>query len=116
MNPDILTRLGQVWPWLVARPWLAFVAAALIIVGIFGRDQVLAWRHQRYATGARWLTVAAPPEVTPEAAAAFCWARSASRTDRRAAGVAAAHVPAVLRPAGQRPLRACRGSIPRYLR
>ncbi|MBV1854580.1 type IV secretory system conjugative DNA transfer family protein [Catellatospora tritici] len=71
MNPDTWTRLGEVWSWISARPWLAFVAAAAIIATVVARDKVLAWRHQRYVSGARWLTVAAPPEVTPESAAAF---------------------------------------------
>ena len=31
---------------------------------VFGRDQVLLWRHRRFAAGARWITIAAPPEVT----------------------------------------------------
>ncbi|MFI6066957.1 type IV secretory system conjugative DNA transfer family protein [Micromonospora sp. NPDC051227] len=64
------------WPadlghWIIARPWLGFVAAAAIVTAVFGRDQLLAWRHQRFAAGGRWLTIAAPPEVTAEAAAAF---------------------------------------------
>ncbi|RNI00919.1 DUF87 domain-containing protein [Micromonospora aurantiaca] len=71
MNPEILSRAGEVWAWVAARPWLAFVAAAAIIGGVAARDKVHAWRHSRYTTGARWLTVAAPPEVTPESAAAF---------------------------------------------
>ncbi|MFI9641398.1 type IV secretory system conjugative DNA transfer family protein [Micromonospora sp. NPDC051925] len=62
---------GEVGQWIVARPWLGFLAAAAIVGYVFGHDQVLAWRHKRYATGARWLTIAAPPEVTPESAAAF---------------------------------------------
>ncbi|MEU0150624.1 type IV secretory system conjugative DNA transfer family protein [Micromonospora fulviviridis] len=71
MNPEIVTRLGDLWAWITARPWLAFFVPVFIIGGVAARDKVLAWRHQRYATGARWLTVAAPPEVTPESAAAF---------------------------------------------
>ncbi|MEH0829213.1 MULTISPECIES: type IV secretory system conjugative DNA transfer family protein [unclassified Micromonospora] len=64
------------WPaemghWVLARPWLAFVAAAIVVAAVFGHDQVLAWRHRRFTAGARWLTVAAPPQVTAEAAAAF---------------------------------------------
>ncbi|MEU8264841.1 DUF87 domain-containing protein [Micromonospora sp. NPDC048999] len=71
MNPDTWTRLAALWAWVTARPWLALVAAAVIVGGVVAHDKVLAWRHQRYATGARWLTVAAPPVVTPESAAAF---------------------------------------------
>ncbi|MER5338450.1 type VI secretion protein [Micromonospora sp. NPDC002717] len=64
------------WPadvghWIIARPWLGFIAAATIVGTVFGHDQVLAWRHRWFATGARWLTIAAPPQVTAEAAAAF---------------------------------------------
>ena len=64
------------WPadlthWLIARPWLGLVAAALIVAGVIGHDQLLNWRHRRFITGARWVTIAAPPEVTPEAAATF---------------------------------------------
>ncbi|WP_144118351.1 type IV secretory system conjugative DNA transfer family protein [Catellatospora sichuanensis] len=71
MNADVLIKPGEVWAWIVARPWLGFIAAAAIAGYVFGHDQLLAWRHERYATGARWLTIAAPPEVTEEAAAAF---------------------------------------------
>lgn len=65
------TWLGDVWHWTLARPWLALIGAAVIVAVVFGRDQLLAWRHRRHASGARWLTIAAPPEVTEEAAAAF---------------------------------------------
>ncbi|MET8364432.1 type IV secretion system DNA-binding domain-containing protein [Micromonospora sp. NPDC005194] len=63
------------WPaelghWVIARPWLGLLAAVVVAV-VFGYDQLLVWRHQRFVSGARWLTIAAPPEVTPEAAAAF---------------------------------------------
>ncbi|BCY07327.1 type IV secretory system conjugative DNA transfer family protein [Actinoplanes sp. L3-i22] len=64
------------WPidlahWVVARTWLGLVAAVLTVAGVFGNDQLLTWRHRRFVTGARWVTIAAPPEVTAEAAAAF---------------------------------------------
>jgi hypothetical protein len=64
------------WPeevshWIIARPWLGVLAATAIVGAVFAHDQLLAWRHKRLVTGARWLTVAAPPEVTKEAAAAF---------------------------------------------
>ncbi|WP_431884066.1 type IV secretory system conjugative DNA transfer family protein [Micromonospora gifhornensis] len=61
----------EVWQWVIGRPWLGLLAAAVIVAAVVGHDQVLAWRHRRLAVGARWLTIAAPPEVTPEAAAAF---------------------------------------------
>ncbi|GAA0477487.1 hypothetical protein Aca07nite_72270 [Actinoplanes capillaceus] len=66
--PTWPTELAQ---WVVDRPWLGFLAAAGIVVTLFGHDQLLAWRHRRFTTGARWVSVAAPPEVTSEAAAAF---------------------------------------------
>src|SRR3954452_6046149 len=59
--------------WAVTRPWLGLVAAALVVAGVFGHEQLLNWRHRRFVIGARWVTIAAPPEVTTEAAAAF-WA------------------------------------------
>jgi hypothetical protein len=64
------------WPadlaqWVIARPWLGIVAAALLAAAVVGHDQFLAWRHRRFVTGARWVSIAAPPEVTAEAAAAF---------------------------------------------
>ncbi|MET7808578.1 type IV secretory system conjugative DNA transfer family protein [Micromonospora chersina] len=64
------------WPeevshWIVARLWLGVLAATAIVGAVFAQDQLLAWRHGRLVTGARWLTIAAPPEVTKEAAAAF---------------------------------------------
>ncbi|MFY1703041.1 type IV secretory system conjugative DNA transfer family protein [Micromonospora sp. WMMA1923] len=62
---------AQVWQWVVVRPWLGLVAAAVLIVAVLGHDLVLAWRHRRLTAGARWLTVAAPPEVTAESAAVF---------------------------------------------
>ncbi|MER7457330.1 type IV secretion system DNA-binding domain-containing protein [Micromonospora sp. NPDC126480] len=62
---------AEVGHWIVARPWLGFLAAAAIVAAVLGHDQLLAWRHRRFAAGARWLTIAAPPEVTAEAAAAF---------------------------------------------
>jgi hypothetical protein len=65
------TILSEAWTWVAARPWLAVVAAILVVATVFGRDQMLAWRHRRFAAGARWVTIAAPPEVTVESAAAF---------------------------------------------
>ncbi|MEU8264998.1 hypothetical protein AB0C02_30850 [Micromonospora sp. NPDC048999] len=63
------TRPTEVWQWVIFRPWLGFLAAA-IVGTVFGHDQVLAWRHRRIVAGARWLTIAAPPQVTAESAAA----------------------------------------------
>ncbi|MFI6332891.1 type IV secretory system conjugative DNA transfer family protein [Micromonospora chersina] len=68
--------ISPAWPegvrhWIVARPWLGVLAATGVVGAVFAHDQLLAWRHRRLVTGARWLTIAAPPEVTKEAAAAF---------------------------------------------
>src|SRR5258705_13055805 len=64
----------QSWvSWVTDRPWLAVVAALCLVAYVFGRDQLLAWRHRRFVEGARWVGIAAPPEVTPESAAAL-WA------------------------------------------
>jgi hypothetical protein len=61
--------------WLQARPWLAVLAGAGLLVGvsgyIVGHDQVLQWRHRRLRSGARWVTIAAPPEVDAHSAAAL---------------------------------------------
>lgn len=62
---------AEVWHWVIARPWFGLLAAAAIVGTAFASNQLLAWRHRRFAAGARWLTIAAPPEVTAEAAAAF---------------------------------------------
>ncbi|MDG6108791.1 ATP-binding protein [Dactylosporangium aurantiacum] len=62
---------GDLWYWIAARPWLGLIAAAAVVGAVFGHDQLLAWRHKRFTAGARWLTIAAPPAVTPESAAAF---------------------------------------------
>ncbi|MEU8112720.1 DUF87 domain-containing protein [Micromonospora sp. NPDC048947] len=67
-TPTWPTDIGH---WIIARPWLGFLAAAAIVAAVSGHDQLLTWRHQRLAAGARWLTIAAPPEVSAEAAAAF---------------------------------------------
>ncbi|WP_435125912.1 type IV secretory system conjugative DNA transfer family protein [Micromonospora tulbaghiae] len=65
------TWAAEVWQWIMARPWLGVLAAAAFVAAVFVHDAMLAWRHQRLLTRARWLTVAAPPQVTAEAAAAF---------------------------------------------
>jgi TraM recognition site of TraD and TraG/Type IV secretion-system coupling protein DNA-binding domain len=55
----------------MAQPWLAAVAALGLFAVVTGRDELLAWRHRRFAAAARWVTIAAPPEVAPESAAAL---------------------------------------------
>ncbi|RZU76039.1 type IV secretion system coupling TraD/TrwB family protein [Micromonospora kangleipakensis] len=41
------------------------------VAAVAGHDQLLRWRHRRHCAGARWVTVAAPPEVDAESAAAL---------------------------------------------
>ncbi|MFI8802778.1 type IV secretory system conjugative DNA transfer family protein [Micromonospora chalcea] len=59
--------------WVVDRPWLLGVAAALLVVYVAGRTLLDGWRHRRHADRARLVTVAPPPEVDPHSAAAL-WA------------------------------------------
>jgi hypothetical protein len=63
--------MGDLSPVVSAWPWLA-VAAALCLAGcMVGREWLLAWRHRRLVEGARWVSIAAPPEVSAESAAAL---------------------------------------------
>ncbi len=62
--------------WLLARPWLAVVAALAFVAAVLGHDRLLAWRHRRLGDGARWVTIAAPAEVDEHSAAAL-WATMA---------------------------------------
>src|SRR5690606_22395876 len=71
MTTPVTSWITNLWHGMATRPWLAFVLAGLFVASVFGRDQLLAWRHRRHATGAQWVTIAAPPEVTPESAAQF---------------------------------------------
>jgi len=71
MNLSATSWLSQAWHALAARPWLAAVIAASVVGAMFGRDQLLAWRHRRHASAAQWIAIATPPEVTTESAAAF---------------------------------------------
>jgi hypothetical protein len=69
-TPDTswFTILGQ---GTAARPWLVLTAAALIAAGVVAREQLHAWRHRHHTRGARWLTIAAPPDVAAESARQF---------------------------------------------
>jgi hypothetical protein len=66
------------WAW--HRPWLAVVAAILLVgvlVGyVAGRNVLAGWRHRRQARDARRVTIAPPPQVDPSGAAAL-WANLA---------------------------------------
>src|SRR6185437_399458 len=44
-----------------------------LLAVVLGHDRLLAWRHRRFAAGARWVAIAAPPEVSADSAAAL-WA------------------------------------------
>jgi hypothetical protein len=64
---------SQAWlAWLQAHPGLltALTAGAvLVIMGVvLVRDRLLAWRHHRFASGARWVTISPPPQVEPPSA------------------------------------------------
>ncbi|MBC9006767.1 DUF87 domain-containing protein, partial [Micromonospora aurantiaca] len=59
--------------WVVDRPWLLAVAAALLVASVAGRHLLDGLRHRRHADRARLVTVAPPPEVDPHSAAAL-WA------------------------------------------
>ncbi|MEU8614787.1 type VI secretion protein, partial [Actinoplanes sp. NPDC048791] len=59
--------------WAVARPWLAAVAAGLLVSFVAARNVVDGWRQRRHAAAARLITIAPPPEVDPHSAAAL-WA------------------------------------------
>ncbi|MEV6491955.1 type VI secretion protein, partial [Actinoplanes sp. NPDC051633] len=60
--------------WVIGRPWLLAVAAAvLVVVYVAVRNVVGGWRQRRHAAAARLVTIAPPPEVDPHSAAAL-WA------------------------------------------
>ncbi|WP_431893419.1 type IV secretory system conjugative DNA transfer family protein [Micromonospora haikouensis] len=62
--------------WATQRPWLAAVAAGLLIVWVAARNLVGLRRHRHHARGARLVTIAPPPEVDPRSAGAL-WANLA---------------------------------------
>ncbi|WP_431895486.1 type IV secretory system conjugative DNA transfer family protein [Micromonospora haikouensis] len=62
--------------WATQRPWLAAVAAGLLVVWVAARNLVEIWRHRHHARGARLVTIAPPPEVDPRSAGAW-WANLA---------------------------------------
>src|SRR6266511_3002893 len=70
--------------WLAARPWLAIFAGLGLVGYVISRDQLLAWRHRRFVDGARWVTIAAPPEVDAASAAAFWATMTGVRTEHDA--------------------------------
>ncbi|WP_433233732.1 type IV secretory system conjugative DNA transfer family protein [Micromonospora sp. CA-248260] len=62
--------------WATQRPWLAAVAAGLLVVWVAAWNMVEIWRHRHHARGARLVTIAPPPEVDPHSAGAL-WANLA---------------------------------------
>ncbi|WP_436837912.1 type IV secretory system conjugative DNA transfer family protein [Micromonospora rifamycinica] len=62
--------------WATQRPWLAAVAAGLLVVWVASWNMVEIWRHRHHAYGARLVTIAPPPEVDPRSAGAL-WANLA---------------------------------------
>ncbi|WP_433687996.1 type IV secretory system conjugative DNA transfer family protein [Micromonospora carbonacea] len=59
--------------WATQRPWLAAVAAGLLVAWVAVRKLVGLRRHRHHARGARLVTIAPPPEVDPRSAGAL-WA------------------------------------------
>ncbi|MGV9976559.1 type IV secretory system conjugative DNA transfer family protein [Micromonospora wenchangensis] len=68
--------LVDVAVWATQRPWLAAVAAGLLVGWVGARNLVEIRRHRHHARGARLVTVAPPPEVDPRSAGAL-WANLA---------------------------------------
>jgi hypothetical protein len=62
--------------WASHRPWLAVVAAVLLVGYVAGRNLLAGWRHRRHGRDARRVTIAPPPQVDPSGAAAL-WANLA---------------------------------------
>src|SRR5690606_4328127 len=56
-------------PWLLAL--VGGVVVALAVAAVLARAQLAGWRHARWVDGARWVRIAAPPEVEPSSAAAL---------------------------------------------
>ncbi|WP_240763097.1 type IV secretory system conjugative DNA transfer family protein [Micromonospora sp. HM134] len=62
--------------WATQRPWLAAVAAGLLVAWVAAWNMVEIRRHRHHARGARLVTIAPPPEVDPRSAGAL-WANLA---------------------------------------
>ncbi|TDC66915.1 DUF87 domain-containing protein [Micromonospora sp. KC207] len=67
------TALVDAAVWATQRPWLAAVAATVLVAWIAARNLVDAWRHRHHTHGARLVTIAPPPDVDPRSAGAW-WA------------------------------------------
>ncbi|QDY11174.1 DUF87 domain-containing protein [Micromonospora sp. HM134] len=68
--------LVDVAVWATQRPWLAAVAAGLLVAWVAAWNMVEIRRHRHHARGARLVTIAPPPEVDPRSAGAL-WANLA---------------------------------------
>ncbi len=58
------------------RPWLAALAAALLVAGQVAAAGVWRWRHRRWTRHAQQILLTPPPEVDPAGASAW-WANLA---------------------------------------
>ena len=70
---DPLRPLSHLAGWVAHRPWLAGLAALVLLVWMAGYRWLLQWRHRRLRHLAQQVTIAPPPEVDPAGAAQF-WA------------------------------------------
>ncbi|MEV4283462.1 type IV secretory system conjugative DNA transfer family protein [Actinoplanes xinjiangensis] len=57
--------------WVVDRPWLPAVLVGVLAACLIGGGRWQRWRHRRRCHGARWVIIAAPPEVQATSAAAL---------------------------------------------
>ncbi|MFY1577359.1 type IV secretory system conjugative DNA transfer family protein [Verrucosispora sp. WMMD703] len=83
-NP-VAETIAAALGWVVARPWLATVAAAAGVVAVVAHGRLQIWRQRRRQRHAQQVTITPPPEVEPDSAARW-WATCAE----------------ILRPAGWR--------------
>ncbi|MEV4283485.1 type VI secretion protein, partial [Actinoplanes xinjiangensis] len=60
----------------LGRPWLLAVAVGVLVAYLIGVGRLQQWRHRRRLAGARWVIIAAPPEVESTSAAALWTAMS----------------------------------------
>jgi hypothetical protein len=73
LSQHFLDAITRTVSWCTARPWLAGIAAGLVIAGLAARAVLTAKRHKARHHGAQQLTIVPPPEVDPAGAGVF-WA------------------------------------------